>query len=1131
MQAEVPNFVDASGPLTHNLNDTQLPAYFHEYTTHFIDASDTSRIDASFIGLLPTNREGVRILNLEAGGELHPIVQRDGSVSYLWTIVWEIANIQVFRTFTLYGALEGVLNITPSATTLNAGRYISYDLNEERRELYTMIDLRSFFTNNRVEPFGFNFTLMIQDDFVPYEAVRLAYLPYNFPYQYTGRGQTVMVTAYLNAGYLLEDIVSYLRTQGIMKTTAQLATQITYRKATALTSFFYNGTFYPIPRSDGYLCNPPLTELQSSCMELSMNLQFIFSMTPDVNVVIVYYGCDCDPNTGTTVAPVESEMELVAFLQSNMNLFDVVSDSYHHLDPTLYTQTQRDQYRVVFNGLYASRKTVFTASGNLGEPEPDFWNSLKYVISCGGLVRIFNDAFQREQVCWPQSSGGFYTNFVPFDLPEYQVGFVPILYEGTTKLIGVPCVGGLADGLLYVYNGQGTRVRSQIAGTSCVPPVMSALVCMINEATEYKRWPYVDILYLEFDYLFTYVNKGANKTYNASDYVNWNPITGLGWIDGTRLLQLLKPISVRSGDKLCISSRTLQNRMSFLNFYPPSPFYDPYIRQPVFGPKCYWSYLSIYRVNPTTNTLDTNPTPLADGDVVAVFSALPFDLYWILTYNRQGYVELQRYTNVVEPSMKWVLTMEENVWYAPFNLSPFAEPLLFLSSKFSPPTPESSPSVTMRTLQSDFVFRRHSWFLANEDLYATLITSDVSFYMNVANLNYFMSSTYDEATYKDGRRVVGTSDVVVSYEFFTPEPEFVVIPLTYQQKGPVPDVALMNNASYMFFNIRIQAYVTVNPSYILQFVNVHKDTSGPYQYLYDSCAFLLSNTQDTFQNRLFEPSLSGGPLYVGTPGATSSAARYNDFIFLGTMKNVSGYVNLLTSYVSTNPDNSSGIIDLNTLPSPPPSLVTLTFYDVDPAKIFSMSTPSIWLRQCNEPAYSFYNNAIAPDQTFNGLPYMQGYFNGVVEQGFDTGSWRLTNSFGSPDTRIRDTNLGPMYYYTDPSSSFSFRSYTGSPQYLVNLTGNPSQWQPQMLTYNGQDPIGYWRLQPFRFSDRGPPANYVYTTGLYLIRNVATNKYLSVIMDLGITPSMLDPVTKPSLLNVTNLCIYTPRNDNYVPTS
>lgn len=1121
-----PSFVKASGPVNDNLNDSQLPAYFHEYRVHFLEEEiDTSRVDTSFIGLLPTNERGVRILNMECTGTLVPIPQGDGSVSYNWTIVWEVADIQVFRRFSLESALEGVLNLGPFSTTWNAKPFMSYELYEDRRELYLNLHLEELFGTTIVPPFPFQCNVYIQDDIIPFDSVRLAYIPYNLPYQYTGKGQTVLVTAYLNAGYLVEDIVAYLRTQGIIRTPEQIASQISWKKATYLDKFFYNGSFYNIPRSDGFLCDPPLTVLQPPCMELTMNLEFILSIAPDANILILYFGCDCDPNTGSPSNLILSEMELISFLQQHVDDFDTISDSYHHLSPSAYTDEQRTQYRNTFNLLNFARKTAFTASGNRGEPEQDFWNTLKYVVSCGGLITVFNETFQKEQVCWSNSSGGFYTEEVPFTLPDYQVGLVQSSVDGTSKLIGVPCVGGLADGLVYVYNGQGSRVRSQIAGTSCVPPVMSALACLINEATEYKRWPFIDIFYLEFDYLFTYVNKGANKVYRASDYVNWNPIAGLGWIDGTRLLELVDPKYIRSGDRLCISACFLQNRMSFLNFYPPSPFADPYIRQPVFGPKSYWSYLVVYRVDPVTGRLDLNQTVLEDGDVVCIFSALPVDLYWVMTLDDTGYVHLERYPNVVESRMKWILTFEENVWYAPFELSPFSDPTQFLNAKFLPPTPSSCPSISTRSIYSEFMFRRHTWFLESPTLYDQLKTTDVSFYMNIANLNYYMSSGYDETNYKEGREIVGTSDVVVSYEEFTPIPEFVVVPLS----PPPPSsssVALRNNQKYMFFNVRVQAYVYANPSYVLQFVNVNMNTSSLPQFLYDSCAFQLVNTQDTFQTFLFEPTLSDGPLYVGTIGATSSAARYNDFIFRGTVQNLAGYINKSTSWFTTNPDNTSGQLELTTSSPPSPSAVTLNIFTVDPIKIFSVEDPAVWLRQVNEPSYSFYNAALAPGQTVDGLPYMEGYYNGVVEQGWVQGSWRLANSALSPDTRILSPQFRPTYYYVTPQATFSFVSYLGPEQYLVNLVGNPKQWQPQMLVDDGLSTVVEWVLAPYMFSERGPASGYLYTTGLYLIRNKATNKFVSVVMDLEYTPSML---TDPQLLDVTELCVYTPRNDNYVP--
>lgn len=1106
-----------------NLKDDNLPGYFHEYIAY----CDLGQIQESLISLLPTNENGIRVLNMECKGLLettHP----SGNHRYTWTITFDILTIQIFNAFVLENGIEGILTIEQNI--YNAKLFMNYSLDEKTRKLYIDISIPSSFVPTPSIPISFNFNIYIQDDYTNSYTLKVAYEPWKIPYEFRGAGKTILLTAWLTAGYLLSDIVDYLRLQGIVKTEAQLASQIIASyNCSSYAQFYHIDRYYPIPRSNGYICNPSLSEFKTgSSVELSMNLQYIFTVTPDVNVIILYFGYCCQPDTPPDPNdPTNAEMQLVRYMLSIADQYDVISDSYGHLQPYLFDEAEQAEFQSIMTQLYNQKKMIFTASGNQGIEEYDYWASLKYVFTLGGMTwqeDTINNLL--KPYCWPRSSGGFYDDEVPFLLPYYQVGLVPLVYNGTDKLIGVPSACGISANLLMQYD----RVVQTINGTSCGPPVYAPIVIQMMEATNYKNWSFLDILYYEYQYLFNYIDNGQNSVFSASNFLNWNPIAGLGWLNTTRLLKLVEPSQIYSTDKLCISSVNVQNEMSYLNFYPPSPFYEQEIRQPVFGPLCYWSYLAIYKYNASTNTLDVNKTLIANGDYVCIFSTLPTLLHWVLSYNDvDDFVYLQKYANTLTTRMVWKMTIPNNHYYEPFILSPLSKvDSHYLSSEFGTSNPKSSPSVSINITYSELIFRKHPTFIDNNLLYVDLVAANIAYYVNISNGTYFMTSHYTPYNYTEGRSAVNTQDVLIDYDEFSVYPEFLLIPLniippitnvtpTFEQ------VELRDNAAYMIFNTRIQAYVFINQQYVVQFINVNNVTSSIRKYIYDSCIMDIGSS-NLLAPTLFRPTFSDGPLLVFSPSNKSSAARYNDFMTEVTVLNIAGYNNPQNTWFTNNEYASGTIITTNDGNNINRNVYILS---VDPKKI--LSNEICWLRQVNEKYYQYYNAAIYPNPVnVNGNPFMGGYYNGdVLYDDSVVGSWLVANSQTSINTQIYDQDLQPKYYYTTPDANFTFRGVQNISQYLANFSGNPPQWQPQMYKYDGITSQGHWALLPYFKNSIGPLSNYVYTNGLYIIKSDTNGRYLSVIMGLEKTPSMM--IAGNVLYSHTELCLYTPRIDDINP--
>lgn len=1100
------NIIVSSGTYTHNMSDDNLPGYFHDYHVRLL--RNHGSISSSLLSLLPSNVANVRILNIECNGTLFPVFYpgtRD--VLSFWTIIFDFTDNTLFRNFTLEYGISGTLNV--NGTIVNASKYMNYIHDPDNFRLYIRINLNSLKDIDKTVNLPFTFNINIQDDLIEFLKIREVYQLFHFPFQFTGQGQTITIPSNFLAGWFYRDIVKYLQSQGIVKTISELQMQISYENTSSFEQFYFDGDWYDIPASDGFTCTPDPLVLPNSD-ELSMNLQYILSVAPNAKIIIAYFGCNCDPSTGMTTDAIDAEMELSDFYEDEMDRFDIISDSYGHGDVVYFSPNQQEKLNRITTELYARRKPFFEASGNDGIEDLDFYSMSPNVITCGGSFINRNQSRNLELVAWNDSSGGFYEENLRFELPLYQVGLIDVSNDYSTKVVGVPFISAISEGLYYLLNG----ASLPIDGTSCGPPVMSALVALINEATQRKKWSYIDIYYYEYPYLFTYIGKGSNNIFDANNFSNWNPITGLGMIDGTRLLNLLNPSYIVSGDLLAISSKSIQNQMSFLNFFPPSPFFQEEIRQPVFGCQCYWSYLKVFRIDPATNRLDLNTTPLQDGDRIVIFSAVPL-LHWVLTWNPIGYMYLQKYANDITDHMQWILTMEENAFYEPFTLSPYTGGVEeYVTSTFGGADPKSSPSVQFELDDSCyFFFRRHTWFLQYPTLYQTIVDTNLSYYTNLSNANYYMSSRYDVSNYKIGRSNVYNTDTFVLYDEFSEYPEFIMIPYSPEPSHVIPK----DETPYMFFNTRIQAFVS-NQQHAGQslFLNINETSSPLRSFVFPSCLMYIVKNQPNVNPDLFQPTYSPGPFF--SSANKSSSARYDDFI----VQNFSISTPLNTFYNPyeliwmTDGENSQGNIILVPFK---PTADLLYLFTLDPSTLLSDKNLVIWIRQVIY-TFGFPNDAIYPNLP-EALPFMSLYLNVDVSEGSLVGSWILDSSFDS-DNFIYNANNEPEYFYVGNEAQMIFEANDSNLTNLVDIK-NSKEWQPQMYLYDGKDTIGHWLLIP----RLGPKTNYLYTCCQYDIRNVKTNRYLSTILQLSHTPAMLEgSLERPPQ---TYVCIYTPRNDLEIP--
>jgi kumamolisin len=190
--------------------------------------------------------------------------------------------------------------------------------------------------------------------------------------------------------------------------------------------------------------------------------------------------------------------------------------------------------------------SIFVASGDNGasDGEPsgtlavDFPASCPHMTGCGGTKLVLSGSTIESEVVWNElrnqegASGGGVSQVFP--LPTWQqhakVPDAPNKKPGR----GVPDVAGDADpttGYDVVVDGSATV----IGGTSAVAPLWAGLLTLINQSLGQPVGFLNPLLYVQPAIAtFHDITSGNNDGYKSGP--GWDPCTGLGSPDGTKLL-------------------------------------------------------------------------------------------------------------------------------------------------------------------------------------------------------------------------------------------------------------------------------------------------------------------------------------------------------------------------------------------------------------------------------------------------------------------------------------------------------------------------------------------------------------------------------------------------------------------
>lgn len=232
-------------------------------------------------------------------------------------------------------------------------------------------------------------------------------------------------------------------------------------------------------------------------------------------------------------------------IHDTTNKPSVISISWGSAESNWTPQAMR-AFDQAFQAAAALGVTVCCASGDSGSSDGvqdgrnhvDFPASSPFVLACGGTRLVAAGSTIASEVVWNDgpnggASGGGVS--AVFSLPSWQAGshVPPPAQKGGGR--GVPDVSGNAD------PATGYRVRVEgsdtvIGGTSAVAPLWAALVVLINQEKG-KPLGYLNPRLYSNPGAFRDITSGNNGAYEAGP--GWDPCTGLGSPDGTKLLNAL----------------------------------------------------------------------------------------------------------------------------------------------------------------------------------------------------------------------------------------------------------------------------------------------------------------------------------------------------------------------------------------------------------------------------------------------------------------------------------------------------------------------------------------------------------------------------------------------------------------
>jgi kumamolisin len=347
--------------------------------------------------------------------------------------------------------------------------------------------------------------------FTPTQLARL----YDFPSGVNGHGQCVAIIE-LGGGYRPQDLTAYF---------AHLGIAMPRIKTVAVDGAHNHPTGNP-SGPDG---------------QVMLDIEIAGALAPAAQF-LVYFA----PNTDRGFLDA-----IKAAIHDHQNRPSVISISWGGPEAS-WTVQALQTYDQAFQEAAALGITICCAAGDDGSSDGisdgyahvDFPASSPYILGCGGTHLEASNAAISQEVVWNEgtmagATGGGISEF--FTLPGFQklVSVPPSVNPGGKQGRGVPDVAGDAD----PTTGYLIRVDHRevvFGGTSAVAPLWTALIALINQQLGHPVGYLNPLLYsgqIANSGAFHNITSGNNGAYQARR--GWDPCTGLGTPNGTKLLQVL----------------------------------------------------------------------------------------------------------------------------------------------------------------------------------------------------------------------------------------------------------------------------------------------------------------------------------------------------------------------------------------------------------------------------------------------------------------------------------------------------------------------------------------------------------------------------------------------------------------
>jgi kumamolisin len=345
---------------------------------------------------------------------------------------------------------------------------------------------------------------------------------YDFPTNLDGAGQCIAIIE-LGGGFVAKDLTSYFKSVGLEKP--------------SVVAISVDGAINaPGDPADG---------------EVMLDIEIAGAIAPKAEIAV-----DFAPNTDQGFLNA-----LLAAIHDNRRKPSVVSISWGAPEDLAWTQQALDAFNGALQDAATLGVTVCCASGDDGSSDirnpaqrdgklhVDFPASSPFALACGGTKLIGSNGVIQSETVWNGGGarGGATGGGVSqrFDLPTYQTNSsVPKTAKGTAGR-GVPDVAGNADpatGYQVFIDGK----DAVIGGTSAVAPLLAGLLALINQRRSGLGKTPVGFLQPKIyqnQVLFRDITEGSNDIENLQKFVatvGWDACTGLGSVNGKKLLALLE---------------------------------------------------------------------------------------------------------------------------------------------------------------------------------------------------------------------------------------------------------------------------------------------------------------------------------------------------------------------------------------------------------------------------------------------------------------------------------------------------------------------------------------------------------------------------------------------------------------